>query len=483
MAKGALIRFKTSTGLYLSDDRVVVTVVGATPTGVKQLSQEVRPLDEGGLTTCLAALQEERALSGQIVCGVASRRFFLITRAAPPVDEEGELTDALAGGLRRIEGGLVSGVTPVRLPGGPMLTLFAASRRLALDALEGLRGIKEKRLQLTGSPLALYQQAREKPKPSRKDPEEVRIFLGDGDGMAVLAQHGVPVALHMFDCPADRLQASVEMASMMMAARARDSLGMGQVDIAYLHVGEEHAEFAAACEAGAGLPMKAAPLIRFDALASSHALAMMGMKKQPRWFANLFERVFEPAGFVKNFPLVAVICLSGMLGTLSIFMNSAVDTLRVEADGLRARAKANYQSVGVTKEQLKGKHEAAKEEFRLASYFIADRAYWSDILYELPALIPETMTVEDFDAKDTVRFPRKKAVDASVVGKLRQMSVAASAPVEHGANSPPELKVLTRNIQECEAIQSLLPRIINSNVRLMPGVTQPMARVLITSAP
>jgi hypothetical protein len=477
------LRLRTATGIYLGSGFLIRTTVAQTPVGVRVLSADKIPFADGSLSECLATLVADKKLAGTITCGVESRRFYLITRPPPPVDDDMEIEDALAGGLARVRGGLVSAIVPVRLAGNPMVTLLAMSGDLARDTIEGLAGIKEKRLLLTGAPLALYQAARADPKPSRRAPVEVRVFVDGAAAMAVLAHVGTPVALHMFECPAaDPVSALVHM-TRTLEARARDTLGLKGIDVVYLHLGPEASELAGLTQDTSTVKTVAAPLLGMQPESACLALATLGLKPRPKGFRNLFERVFEPAGFVKNFPIIAVLFLVSLIGATAFAFGHSRSTLLTEAKALKKKARANCESVGISKTDLKARHEVLKEEFRLASYFITDRAYWGEVLREFPDLIPDTMTVEDVDARDKVLFPRKKGRSETVVAKLRKLSMAGIAPVDEDVQSPPELGLLTTAIEQSPAFRDLLPHITNSNVKMVPGVEERLARILITTTP
>jgi hypothetical protein len=482
MGVAKTIRWKTATGLFLGDGRVVCTTVGFTPKGVQELHSETIPLDGTTLAECLAKLAEDKKLLGEIVCGVGSRRFFLVTSPPPDLEGDEELVDVLAGGLARLSGGLVHGVTPLRLPSGAMISFTACSGGTARKALEGLTGVKENRLRLTGVPLALYTMACQNPKPIRKLACEVRLFLGDGEGMAVLAHAGNPIGLHLFDCPAAQVVPSIGRAVRTLVARARDSLGLSGVDVVYLHVGEDQTDLVQQCEDFSGVNIKLGPELPMNDHTSSLALAMVGMRPK-KGLINLFDEVFEPAGFMKNFPIVSTIFLLGLLATNWLVLSSAESELRAEAKGHRKKASANYTSVGISKGELEGRHEVLKAEYKLAEYFITNRVYWSAILQDLPHIVPDSMTVEDFSGRDTVNFPRKKQKAANVLSKLRQVSITGVAPVAEGVTSPPELDLLIAAVRDAESISELMPSINNSNVRLSSGVNGTLARILITSAP
>lgn len=477
------LRLRTATGLYLGSGSLIYTTVAQTPVGTREVASETIALGDRPLTECIAELVAEKKLTGMISCGVESRRFYMITRSPPSLDDDLDVEDALAGGLARMPGGLVSATVNVRLPGNSMVTLLAMSGDVARDAIDGLAGIKEKRLLLTGVPLALYQMARTDPKPARKYAAEVRVFVDGTAAMAILAYSGAPVALHMFECPADSRVRSLVHMTRTLEARARDTLGLKGLDVVYLHVGREASELASITQATSTVKTVAAPQVSMDPHAASLALATLGLKPRPKSFRNLFERVFEPAGFVKNFPIIAVLFLLSLIGATVFTFSHSRATLQTEAKALKKKAKANYESVGATKADLKPKHDALKEEFRLAKYFITDRAYWGEILRDFPGLIPETMKVEDLDARDKVLFPRKKNRSETVTAKLRKLSLAGITPVDEGVHSPPELGELTTAIEACPSFQALLPNITNSNVKMVPGVEEKLARILITTTP
>jgi len=483
MALATALGLKSATGLYLGPTEIVATQVVLTPLGTRDNQVVRQPIGEGGVRAAIEALRDAKHLLGQIVVGFDLRRFFLNTRTLPPIEDRDELIDALAGGLARMPGGLVSATTPVRLPGGNMATFVAGSRALAREVLDGLASaVKQKRLMLTGAPLALYALARSERKPERKRPTEVRIFLGEGQGLAVLAHLAQPVALHLFDCPTDRIARSIELAVLNLAHRARETLGLPGIDVLWLHVGEEAHELASRCEAGCGVPTLPASEIGIDDQSASRALAISALRPA-KGTANLFESVFESAGFLKNFPVASASTLVLLLVGSWFAFDQTLGQLRLEARGLEKQAAADYKAIGLTAETLEKRHDALKEEFKLASYFFTDRAFWSDILFELPEIVPSTMTLEGFDGRDTVLFPRKTKSAAVVSSKLRQLSLAGMAPVEAGVKTPPELEQFIAGIKASTAIRSLLPTITASNVRLMPGKVQQEARILITTAP
>ena len=481
MGLAKILRLKSATGLFLGEHELVCSTMAATPVGFDEVECTRVPLGEDGLQAAVEALVEEHKFPGVVRVGAAARRFFLNTRKLPPIEDPDELADALAGGLARMQGGLVSGTTTPRLPTAGMTTFVACSRQVAKDVLAGLSpGVKQKNLELTGTPLAFYSWARQLTKPVRKKPTEIRVFLGAGEALGVLAYHGQPLAIHLFHSPADAVPRSVELAVLNMAHRARETLGVQGVDVVYVHEGEDGHELASRCEAVTGVSTVAAPRIPFDPAGAASALAVAALRPT-KGDVNLFEPVFESAGFFKNFPTAAAISLAGLLAGSWAFFDSAITGLETEAKALRKKAKANYTQVGIKKDDLKKMHNALKEEYKLAKYFFADRAFWTEILEELPEVVPATMVLEDFDARDKVRFPRKQEVDAAVTAKSRQLSLAGIAPVDQGVQTPPELDEIIAAIRASEPIQALLPRITNSNVRLMPGVVQPEARILITS--
>ncbi len=483
MAVGKALRLKTATGLYLTDGALVYTKVAKTPLGMREVATETIPLGDSSLSECVAKLVEEKKLAGQIVCGVDPKRFYLITREPPTLQDDEDMEDAMAGGLAHMPGGLVSATTPVRLAGKSMMTLLAMSGDVARQTIRGLGGIKEKQLWMTGVPIALYAAARADPKPSRKYASEVRVFLHGSEAMAVLAYGGTPVALHVFDCPPDGQARALEFAARNMEARARATLGLKGLDVIYLHLGQESAELASRTADATGGHVVAAPEVSMTPQASSAALGAFGLSKKPKGFLNLFEKVFEPAGFMKNFPLLAAIMLLAITAGVGFAFAHQRSGLEVEAKALKKKAKAAYTSVGISKDSLKKAHEGLKEEYRLTKYFITDRAFWGDILKDFPDVIPPTMQVEDFHGRDTVLFPRKKKRDASVTAKLRQLSLAATAPVDAAISTPPELDMLTQAVRECDSIRQLFPRITTANTRLMPGAEQPMTRILLTVSP
>jgi hypothetical protein len=143
-------------------------------------------------------------------------------------------------------------------------------------------------------------------------------------------------------------------------------------------------------------------------------------------------------------------------------------------------------------------HAKLKTEVQIAQSFVTHRLRWGDLLRELPAVLPPTMTLLDFDGRDQVQYPmsrkKKKAGaankeadtgngEAELSTKGRQLTISGEVELSSADSSPPEVEQLVASIKASPVFQKDLPRITGANVRLLPAVQGLAARITVYCMP
>jgi hypothetical protein len=472
---------KTSTGVWLGEDRVVVTSLAKTPFGMRQTSTTEVPILDGDLAGTLAGLVERGQLKGKVVCGFDVRRSVTMTRRVGP-DEEGDSpAELLAARLGYIEGGLAAGMRSVKLPSGPHALLVACPRRLASHVMVGLEGLRISQVRLAPLTPALSLLAQRHKKSSRKSRAEVRVLLGDNMGMAILAYAGRPVASRLFDAEPSDLSHAVEIAVLSLVTYAREELGIGQVDGLILHVDEEqYPALAETVGVECDLTAHYAPPLAVDGHSASYALAVAGISDKSN-AVDLLQGLHPPAGFRKNFPARSVALLLLVLAGAWWSSHRKISRLDVEAARYVKKTESLAKTADVRMSDLKKLHERLALEVSHAEAFLADRVFWSDLLRELPVVLPETAELLDFDGRDKINFPRKKKAAATTKG--RQLSMTTVVGMDEETVSPPEVAQITDALRASEVYRNSFPRITGANLRITPGKKGVFANIRLLLLP
>ncbi len=470
-------RLKVATGVLLTEDHLTVTTVAKTALGARQISTQEVEIGEQGVVATLGRLRTEGALKGKIVCGVDARRSFAITRKLISEDAGQTPAELLSARLGYLEGGLVAAMDGVRLPSGQFVSLVACSRGLASELLAGLDGIRISQIRLAPVMPALYRMAQQKKSAPRKWKCEMRVLIGEGEGLAILAYQGHPVASRLFDFPDSKNTHGVEVAVLSLMTFAREELALNAVDGVFVHVADTEEELVAACERGLGVTTKIAPAVSTDAHAGSYALGLAGLKPKPG-ATDLFQEIHPPAGLKQNFPAKAALVLGAVVVGSGWAMNSEADSLEREAARIERAAAANAKRAGAAVNDLRKVHEGLKAEMGVAKAFLFKRVFWSEILYEIPEVLPETVMLTDFDGRDLLRFKKAKGTTLS-----RQLQLIGQTKMDGTVVSPPEVNTLTTALAESEVFQANFPLVAGANVRLMPGMAELFARISLLCLP
>jgi hypothetical protein len=486
--------WKHVTGVLLGPDRVVAATLVVTPIGLRPAGTAEEPVVDGEVGLAVQQLRSAGHLRGRIVFGVDARRSYAITRK--PTDEEQGRNPAelLADHLGLEIDALVTISESVKLPSGMHTALAAAPRAVAADVLQAL-GPKPGNVRLYPLIWALYQRAVRSGGHQRKWRTEVRILRDPDGGVAILSHGGFPVASRLIDMLDDRDVGSVSLAVLGLLTHAHEELGLRAVDGVILHMDDPDKDLAQTFEDVTGLKTVIAPAVSCDPASCALALAQAGARLKAD-AVDFFAVLRPPPGVMRRLPLKSAAVLGIAAGVLAWMLTDATATEDKESIKLEKQITANLKRAHVQPTDLKKVHEKLKNEVLIAETFINNRVRWSEILRELPGVMPPTMSLVDFDGRDKIHYPagkkKKKKKGSSGGGeeeggvestKGRQLTISGEVELKNKDSSPPEVQELSRAVAASPVFQAVLPRITGANVHLLPAVKGVFARVSLYCMP
>lgn len=486
MAAQALVGWKLATGVLLADDRLITTQVTKTPLGVKGFETVEERVENGDVTAAMKRLRETGRLKGLVICAIDARRDFSITRKLTPEEAERRPGELLAGRLGCAEEALAAGRETVKLPGGAFSLLVAAPRPIAIQILAGLGGGRNADARLVSVTHALHARSLHVTPRARRSKAEIRVLPGESACLALLSCNGALVATRMFSMAGDDDASAVRLAVLSLSTHAQEELGLTAIDGVVLHMGESAEALAKECEGGYGLPTQLAPRLSADPESASLALAHLGTQLRPGDL-DLFAELRPPPGLRQTFPVKAAAVLLAVIGGAGFALWHEASALEGENAKLKQLTEQYAKKAKVNPKELAKLHESLGTEYGIASAFITSRVFWSDVLREVPEVVPSSGTVVDLDGRDLVRFPamgkKKKKGESSGVTVSRQFTLSIEVPLDAADTSPPEVAELTLALETSPFFHEQFPRITGSNVRLLPAAKGLSARITVLCFP
>jgi Tfp pilus assembly protein PilN len=269
----------------------------------------------------------------------------------------------------------------------------------------------------------------------------------------------------------------VEIAVLSLLTYVDEELGIGQVDGVTLHDPDDE-PLVAHCADTLELPVKSAPAVAMDEHAASTALAQAGLLPTPG-AVDLFADLRPSAGLKENFPVRAAALLVAVLAAGGWMLNEEAVSLERETAHVEKQVAALAKRVRITPADVKVKHVAVEAEWEAATAFLTKRVFWTDFLRAIPEVLPATVVLTDLNGRDKVQF-RKKTVGSAA---SRQLVITGQVTLDGVSSSPPEVSMITDALRESPEFQRDFARVTGANVRLMPGMSGAMARLVFVCLP
>jgi len=265
-----------------------------------------------------------------------------------------------------------------------------------------------------------------------------------------------------------------------LRTHAREELGLSGVDGVILHTGKEASELAAEAEKCHGLPQKLGGRVELDEERCAESLARLALGRK-HMEADMFGALRSTGGWRENLPVRTAAALLIGMGAAAWLLSDAASELEHDTRQLTAQAEANCKKAKASTKDLKKLHEKLSAEVGIAHAFLAERVWVSEVMQHLPEVIPGAMQLSDFDLKDYVVYPSKKASRAKVAKRL--VNLVGEVPLAEGSSSPPEVDEMTRLLEQSSYFHAHFPKVTGANVRLLPAVKGLFARVTMTLLP
>ncbi len=468
-----------STGVVIGEERVTVCrsekKKGATDPA------DGYPFAEGGLTELLRELVADGIIKGRVICSLDARQILSTTKPLDPQDEAVPASEIIMRDVgKSMDGGVVADREAVRLPRGNFGVFSVCPGELASDIWRGLSELKPEHLRLVSSDVAFLAAARAIKSSPRRWRHELRLFLSEGLGLALLISHGHIIANRVFvDSPeSPERMFAVEVVLNGLRAWVRESFGLDRVDGMVVHT-DGTPLLVEDLGTSLGIPVIAADPLRLDRHGLAQALRGF-TSKRARTEVDLFRELHPPAGLKDNFPTRACALLGVVLVSSSWLLWDEATKLEGELEAIDGQLTALSKRLDTDLSAMKKIHTTSEIEWATVESFLTERVFWSEVFDALPDILPEGVVLSDVNGRD--RLVLKKGA-ASTSQAPRQMTLTATVEVSDENVSPPEIGVVTDRLRAAPVFMRNFPRITGANVKMMPGAAGTFARLSFVCLP
>jgi len=404
---------KKVTGVLLCRDRVAILTGGKDTNAIKALHGAGPMFAESELEGLLRNAIEDGRMAEQVVVGVDPLlEFFSTQRTASGKGDHAP--DSLIDELRNKYGGrLIAETVRTALSPKTHQTAIAVPKGELEESSAAFASYAGGKVRFISTSHALYALASDEDPMPKKWTSEIRVFLGQREGLVMFAVEGTLVARQIFEY-GGQAQGPIIAAVNGMVAAVQEGLGLGQPDGILFHVGQDHASIAKVCSEITSIDAGVRKNIPYDQATLCLALAFDGFRRRRQgvdFFTHVDTASSEVVDGKAKLPVHQILGLSAVILGMGGYLWQAGSALAAEADHLYADAQAALDLYDGDSFAMEESLDNLYKTVSVAEGFLMERVYWSDIIKELPRILPSTMSVVRIDGRYEFKVPEEPMDD------------------------------------------------------------------------
>jgi len=469
------LAFRQAVGVYVGDHEVTVSRVALGLAGPVELSSRTEPCEPEDLGAVLARLLKplaaaRKAFRPAVSIGLPTLRVFFATKALQSTDHDAAPGMLLHEVLRssnvnvdEMEVDLIKAQ-----PGKKPLALLVAGRRKYLAGLlAAVTRCGFRPLRAEPAPFALVRLAAARWPGPRRARTVVRVFLGDGQGVAVLVAGEQPLSWRVFELPPGGEAAAVRSTAKAVQIIARFRGDIGAPDAVLVHGRPDLAGALGAADflEALGPRSRCFPGPGYDPSSIALGLAI-GCRQGVEAF-DLSRALKPKAPFWQVFPVGDVAMQVALLACVTLFLDSKVGAARRTYRTLRAEAARHAWLGPVADDALRKEKTELGAKVEAVRGYLETRILWSAYTRDLSARLPETILMSSFDGLCEFE-PGKRARPKKL------FSFKLSTPISRGQGLPREIDGFLNGLRRDALLRRDFPDVKLSDLRWNPsaGVTR-----------
>ena len=263
-----------------------------------------------------------------------------------------------------------------------------------------------------------------------------------------------------------------------MWAAVQEGLQLPEPAGIVLHYGDSGHALAAACREFMGAEVVIAPHLGFDEATLCRALASPSRLHRGA-DAALFKKLAAEVGGGEptRVPILPLVGTGAVLALVASVLQQTAEGLDTEIMALDAGTRDAFIEFGRDPWALEKTRETLTSNAKVAEAFLMDRIYWSDILGEVPALIPDTVSLQRLEGAYPLHVPKDE--DDNRRRPRAYLELDCTVPLTGDSSRIHEVSEFTRALRTSSLFSKYFPYVPNAEVNVRPDATDAIALVSI----
>lgn len=485
------LSFHKALGLHVGEREVTLSQVAATPLGPVELARRSEPYELDQLGEVVARMVEpflgrRKKARPQAALGLPTLRVFFSTRPIRTTKKDASpqvlLHEVLQSPTVSIDDMAVDLIRAQ--PGKRKVASIVSCRKKYLNGLVNTLASTPLRLvRAEPAPCALLRAAALQLSAPRRARTVVRLFLDEGQGLAVVVCAGLPVVWRAFALPRGGEPHAVASSVRSLQALLPHCGVEGGVDALLIHGRADLHERLEHDVGEQGLASRVlfarGPELADASVAFGLALGCLGPTGETFDLAHALKpkaslRDLVPWGELAV-QVALLVCMALFLLTRSHDADDAYRAVRAEVARQGVLKSAPEAALRKEQKDLEQKVEAVRK-------FLAGRVLWSAHLHELTARLPASAPLMSLHAQCELDRGGKKG---EVARGKKSLVLKASAPISSSGSTPREIDDMVGSLRGAPLLQKDFPLVELADIRWQAGTTssKPLATFTVVCLP
>ncbi len=418
----------------------------------------------GQLAKVLDELLQSGAIGGRVTLGLDPALDVISTARADDPEQlqaQAQLAERLG---ERLPGGVASCVNPVAQSPVKVKSLVLFPRRIGVEVLKAMSQLDRGRFSLVSTSHALVSRCNKNKAAPRKWKNEVRLVVGRQEMAALLVHQGTVLA--RLASPLHKENPGPEARSLIqrLATLAEHEFNLGPLGGVILHANEDFTAALGGCTEGTSVALLRAAEIPFD---PAYLAAVLANGKFGKGGPLALDSVVNPKSDRPAFPLREALPLAAGIAGLGVWLWMQGNTLLAQVSDMETDVDEICAEREISREDLVDARDGMMIEISLAEAFLMDRVYWSEILTEVPSLVPDALSLTQVEGRYPFSYTPHygdmgDAEDEEEEGPepgLRWVNLTGQVKVPELLRTPVEARQLTAALKASLVISKLFPMI------------------------
>lgn len=456
--KSFLAKFaiRKAIGVYVGEQEVAICKLAATPLGPVEIAscrQTYTPeqLDAVLKELLMPLLGRRKRFPIPVALGLSGQRVYFSSRPIVKTDDTDASPQVLLHEVLQSSAISVDEMVLDLVKSQPdsrqVASIVACRRKYVAGMLEALQGCGVNPFRAEPAPCALLRLAVLRHRAPRRARTVLRIFLGESQGLAMLAVANTPFVWRYFAIPRGEEAAAIISVVRILQTLSKRCGVESAVHVVMIHcrtdlrglVGFEELEQ----QAGVRVVWSEEPKLSESSVAFGLAL---GCLKHVSQGFDLARTIKPRASLWELFPWGETALQASLLACLGLFLADRSRTLNETYEVARAEDAKHDWAGALSEQDLQKQKKALEQKVEAVRKFLGSRVVWTSYTHDIPTRLPVNASMSAFEGVCELEATGKKK-EGGIKAK-KSFILRFAAPIRQDGSMPEEIDDFLESLRD-----------------------------------